>query len=112
MKLQVNIKPMTVNQAWCGRKFKTPKYKQWREEFSWIIKDCKLHNEEVKWCTLDLKFYIKHYATTDIDNLLKPLLDALQESGILLDDKYVKRITAEKFKSKKEYIEILITPIK
>ena len=28
----VNIKPLSVNQAWAGRRFKTPKYKAFEKE--------------------------------------------------------------------------------
>ena len=31
--MRVFIKPLSVNEAWRGRKFKTPKYKQYEKRF-------------------------------------------------------------------------------
>jgi len=98
----IPIKPITVNQAWCGRKFKTPKYKQWREDVGWLIRKRK----PIKWCKIELDFYIKHFTTTDVDNLIKPILDALQENGVIENDKYIVSIKATKHRSVNERIII------
>jgi|TARA_Y100000296_G_scaffold86818_1_gene128000 Holliday junction resolvase RusA-like endonuclease len=100
--LVVPIRPITINQAWCGRKFKTPRYKKWREEMGWLVKG----KGKVKWCNIELEFHIKHFATTDVDNLIKPVLDALEEGGVIENDKYVVSVKATKYKSSNERIII------
>lgn len=95
----IPIKPITVNQAWKGEKYKTPKYKQWRQDVCCLVPRRK---KLIKWCKIELDFYIKYYSMTDVDNLIKPTLDALQEVGVLEDDKYVVSVLATKHKMIKE----------
>lgn len=98
---EINLKPITVNQCWVGKRFKTPEYKQWREQMCWLLKG----KEKIKgWFGIEIEFYIKSFAITDGDNLEKPFLDALTESGIIQDDRYMKWHRSEKFpvKDKKD----------
>lgn len=67
---------MTVNQAWQGRRYKTPKYKAWREQINWMLP-----------ATIDVpKGRLMLMVTfgvssklSDLDNLLKPFIDGLQD---------------------------------
>jgi len=36
---QLNIKPLSQNQAWQGRRFKTPKYKEFEEQLYYMLKN-------------------------------------------------------------------------
>lgn len=101
----IPLKPITVNQCWQGRRFKTPKYKEWRKAIGWLLNKDKYPRGE---CEVILDFYIKHYSTTDVDNLIKPTLDALQEHGVIENDKYIVSIRATKHKSVNERIIIQI----
>ena len=92
-KLEINISPISINKVFQGRRFKTPEYTQWRKDFSWIVK--KVHHK----CTgLKIDFYIKNFAMSDVDNMVKPFLDALVENKIIDDDRYIKKLILEKFK--------------
>lgn len=100
------IKPMSINACFQGRRYKTSEYKAWREEMGWMLKKHK--SKPIKWCDIEFNFYVKNYGKIDIDNLLKPLLDALVESKIIEDDRYVKSIWATKYKADVESVSILI----
>jgi len=109
--MEIRLKPITVNKCWQGRRFKTPEYETWREAFGYLITTDEGYVEEDGELEVWLKFYLKHYSTTDVDNLVKPTLDALQENGVIENDRFIKRIVAEKFHSKDERIEINIIPL-
>jgi len=107
--LEIKLKPITVNQCWQGRRFKTPAYTNWRKSFSLLLKDKSQIKGEL---SVILEFYIKHASTTDTDNLIKPTLDALKEIGVIVDDKYITEIHAYKYKSDKEFIRITLDEVK
>lgn len=104
----IPAKPISANDCWKGRKFKTKDYDRWREEFLWLLKG-QAKGGAVKECSIDFKFYLKSLAM-DLDNMLKPVIDSLQLAGIILNDRYITKITAEKIKSKDQKIEIEIRP--
>ena len=102
----IKINPISVNKCWQGRRFKTKEYKEWRELFYYltprIIKPLKTKIQ------LSVSFWIKNVKMADLDNLLKPFIDALVECGYLEDDKQIISIRADKnyIKEKeKEYID-------
>lgn len=73
---EVRIKPMTVNQAWQGRRFKTPKYKAWREQISFMLPPV---IEVPKGRMMLVVTFGVSSKLSDMDNLLKPFIDALQD---------------------------------
>jgi len=103
--LIVNISPISINKCWKGRRFKTYDYCVWREELGYIIR----HQETITgWVNIDLEFHIKSFKATDTDNMVKPIMDSLVENEVITDDRFVKKLTAEKFpvdcKSKEKVI--------
>lgn len=105
IKLEIPVKPLSVNAVWQGRRFKTPSYKQYEIDCSWFCKGKKIEGE----VEVHYRFYLKNYALSDIDNLIKPIQDIVVKQGLIEDDRKIKRITAEKFKSEENKIEIIIT---
>jgi Holliday junction resolvase RusA-like endonuclease len=104
MKIKIPIHPLSVNKAWQGRKFKSKDYKKYEEEMLYFIKGKKTKGfVEVKY-----DFYIKYFSTSDVGNFEKPLSDIIVKAGLIEDDKYIKKITMEKFKSDEEFININI----
>lgn len=99
--MRVFIKPLSVNEAWRGRKYKTPKYKQYERDL--LISLPKKFKEDYT------ELYIKIGVSSlfDIDNCLKPLIDILQKK-YGFNDRYIKKIIVEKevVKEGGEYIEI------
>ena len=104
---KIPLKPLSVNDCWRGgRRFNTKEYIQYNRDCSWFL------NSKIFYFKGEIeiiyKFYINNYSRTDVGNLEKPLTDILVKNKVIADDRYVKRITLEKFKSKEEYIEIEI----
>jgi Holliday junction resolvase RusA-like endonuclease len=106
MKHKLNIKPLSVNQAWQGKRFKTPLYKKYEQDCLFMLPNLKLGlppyqiNIEVAYSTI----------AADLDNCIKPMIDILQKK-YNFDDKHVYRLVAEKKVVKKgnEYIVIEIS---
>ena len=99
--MRVFIKPLSVNEAWRGRKFKTPKYKQYERDL--LISLPKTLKKD--FTQLNIKIGVS--ALFDIDNCLKPLIDILQKKYDF-NDRYITKIVIEKEVVKKgfEYIDI------
>jgi Holliday junction resolvase RusA-like endonuclease len=116
----IDLSPFSINQAWEGRKFKTPKYKSWRSDFGCLVypqlqklKKNKIEFPLKNFIEIDYEFYIYSFKKYDVDNFIKTTSDALTECGIIEDDRFVKRYSIEKFplsELDKPHIEIMISP--
>ena len=99
--MRIDIKPLSVNEAWKGRKYKTPKYKAYETTLLYLLPN-KL-KEDFK------ELYIKIGVSNafDLDNCLKPLIDILQKKYKFNDNK-IRKLVVEKEVVKKgnEYILI------
>lgn len=109
--MKIEIKPISVNRCWQGRRYKTKEYAEWRREFGYLIpaRSPKLRfNESL---ALDVVFGLKYPKKADLDNFIKPFLDACVENGIIQDDRLVYEIIAKKVKTDgKEYIAFNFYP--
>lgn len=104
---RVNIKPLSVNQAWQGRRYRTDTYKKWRNALVMM-----LPNIEVPDGYLEL--YVKYgfsSSNSDLDNPTKCFQDGLSER-YGFNDKMISRVVLERDKVKRgeEYIEFEIKP--
>jgi Holliday junction resolvase RusA-like endonuclease len=70
-----NIKPLSVNKCWQGKRFKTPQYKKYEQELLYILKPQPLP-EPPYYIVFD--FYMSS-SLSDWDNPIKPLQDILQK---------------------------------
>lgn len=100
--MKVNIKALSINQCFQGRRFKTPKYKQYEKELILLLPTISVPNgllEVVITFGLSSKL-------NDIDNGLKPFIDILQKK-YLFNDRDIYRLIVEKTIVKKgsEFIE-------
>lgn len=100
------IKPLSVNKAWQGKRFKTKDYLQYEKHVllllpKLIIPDGKL--------LLEITFGVSNKAS-DIDNPIKPFLDILQKK-YNFDDKQVYKLIVNKEITPKnqEFIKFKIT---
>lgn len=51
----------------------------------------------------------KKFKSSDVDNLLKHSIDSIVYSGVIEDDRYIKKISdVEKFLSDRDYTEIIV----
>lgn len=93
---KVDIKPLSVNQAWQGRRFKTPKYKKYESDTLMILPKIKIPEGKLE---IHYKFYFSS-KLSDIDNPVKPFQDILcKKYGI--DDRDIYRMSIEKHIVKK-----------
>lgn len=90
---RVEIKPLSVNQAWQGRKFKSPLYKEYEKEVLLKLKNCPVRwdAEPIELC---LVVGLSNMAS-DVDNVVKPFVDILQKK-YGFNDKYIFRLIVEK----------------
>ena len=100
--MKVNIKPLSINQCFQGRRFKTPKYKQYEKELMILLPALSVPDgllEVVITFGLSSKL-------NDIDNGLKPFIDILQKKYLFNDRDIYKLIVEKKIVPKgEEFIE-------
>ena len=103
--MKVNIKPLSVNQCWQGKRFKTPKYKVYETELLYLLPKIKLPKPPFE-IHLTFGFSSK---LSDWDNPIKPFQDILQKK-YNFDDRDVFKAVVKKEIVKKgsEYIEFKI----
>lgn len=98
--MRLDIKPMSVNEAWQGRRFKTPKYKAYERQVLLMLRPMQIPEGN-----LELRLRIGHGAV-DFDNPVKPFVDCLQKK-YGFNDKRILKSVIEVFRVQKgqEYIE-------
>lgn len=112
MKLQLNVKPLTVNRAWRGgRRFQSKEYVQYEKDISMLLPYAENPEGQDREVIVKYTFYIKNYGRSDAGSFEKCLTDILVKRGYIKDDRYIREITCRKERSPQEYIEIEITPI-
>ena len=106
MLINLDVKPLSVNQCWQGRRFKTKAYKQYEKAILLLLPDIEFTYKDDIEINIVFGFSAK---TADIDNPLKPILDILQKK-YGFNDRSVYRLTVDKVitKKKEEFINIRI----
>lgn len=107
--IRLNIKPLSVNNCWQGKRFKTPAYTAYEKQLLLMLKPMKLPDAPYR---LKLRFGFSNKAS-DIDNPVKPILDILQKR-YKFNDKEVYELISEKEIVKKggEYFSFEMTTYK
>lgn len=98
MKTEIPIKPISVNKCFQGHRYKTNEYANWRQAVYYLTLHVNPINNPTK---LDIEFHVSNFGQSDVDNMLKPLLDALQECEIIENDNTIEEIHTKKIKCKK-----------
>jgi len=100
--MRLDIKPLSVNKCWQGRRFKTKDYKKYQEDILTILPKMEVPEGELE---LYLQWGFSN-AASDFDNPVKPFVDCLQKK-YGFNDKRIKRCLIEVVKVKKgdDYIE-------
>ena len=106
---KISIKPLSVNAAWQGRRFKTEEYKNY-EVFLFYLLPETIKLPKTKKVKLILKFGVSS-KLADIDNPVKPFIDILQKR-YGFNDKQIYRLEVEKkiVEKEQEYIEFELSP--
>ncbi len=108
--IRLPIKPLSINKAYTGRRFKTPEYKVFLEACSWLLLE-KKREKITGWVNLNLKFFLKNFKRSDTSNNIKIIEDILVKNDVIDDDRFVKKVIAEKFKVDDEKDERIIIKI-
>lgn len=76
IQFKINEKPLSVNQAWQGKRFKTPAYKDYEKEVLLMMPKAKVDTEEM----LRVEFFFGFSnKASDLDNPVKLLMDIAQK---------------------------------
>jgi len=75
MQIQIHIKPLSVNQAWQGRRFKTENYKNYES----ALLDLLPSDYTIPEGDLEVRYEFGLNTAADWDNPVKPLQDVLQK---------------------------------
>ena len=105
----INIKPLSVNEAYKGRKYQTDKLKGFKSEVSYFLRPIKIPEGKLD-ITLEFGFSSKG---SDLDNAVKPFLDVLQKKYVFNDNRVYKLNLSKRITAKnKEYIKFEIKELK
>lgn len=96
-----------MNQAFIGRRVKTPAYRSFLDSAAWELK-----SQKPKLITtpiaVEIILHLKNVSRSDIDNRLKIVLDAGTKGGLWKDDSQIYDLVVSKTKSDQDWVEILI----
>ena len=107
MKIELKVKPLSVNQAWRGKRFRSNKYKAFQKEMMLMLPPIKIDFKGD--LRVDIVFGFSTRAS-DIDNPLKPLLDCLTKKYGINDNRIYKlNVKKEIVKKGNEFIKLKIT---
>lgn len=107
--MKIQIKPLSVNDAWQGRRFKTPRYKKYERDLLSLLPKGVVTDKKLS-IIIDFGF---SSTASDIDNPLKPFLDILQKK-YKINDKQIYSLIVKKSIVKKgnEFIKFEINEIR
>lgn len=108
MKISVNIKPLSINEAFQGRRFKSPKYKAYEKECLSKLRPIKFPQGKV---SLHIRYGFSNKAA-DLDNPTKLVVDLMQKK-YNFNDKNVYEMHLYKLivPRGKEFWEVTIIPL-
>ena len=106
--ITIPIKPLSVNQCWQGKRFKTKTYTQYEKDVMTMLIAIKLPQPPFK---VYYEFGMSN-SQSDWDNPIKPLQDILQKRYNFNDkDVYEANVKKVKVKKGEEYIKFEITSL-
>lgn len=107
--IRIDIKPMSVNDAWKGQRYRSDKYKRYQTNLLWLLPKIKLPPPPYE---LHFRFGFSSKAS-DWDNPIKPTQDVLAKK-YGFNDKLIRRaiVETELVAKGKEYIEFEILTLK
>lgn len=105
--IRIKIKPMSVNQAWRGRRFKTKEYKVYENNLFYLLPKLDIPKTRLR---IEFIFGITHIA--DLDNPSKLILDIFQKK-YGFDDNMIYEMNIKKVlvKRNSEYFDFKIESI-
>jgi len=107
--MRINIKPLSVNEAWKGSRKRTDKYKAYTKHLLLLLRPLRIPKTGKLRLTITFGF---SYSGADIDNPLKPTIDILQKKYLFNDSRFYEMNVKKEIAPKgKEFIDFEITEI-
>jgi Holliday junction resolvase RusA-like endonuclease len=108
MNVRIEIKPLSVNRCWQGRRFATKEYKSYTQELLYKLPKLPTPSPPYR---ASIYFGLSNMAN-DIDNSVKPLIDIFQKK-YGFNDKHIMELHVYKIiiPKGKEYFEFNLTTI-
>ena len=105
----INIKPLSINECFQGRRFKTKTYKQFEKDLSFLLPTITIPDGNLK-LSIEWGFSNK---SSDTDNPTKPFQDILQKKYGFNDSRiYELSLKKSIVKKGSEYIKFELSAIK
>ena len=106
--MRIDIKPLSVNECFQGRRFKTKKYLAYEKEVLLTLKPMQVNGGKLR---LHLRFGVSS-KNADIDNPVKPFVDCMQKK-YGFNDRQIYSLIVDKIDVPKgqEFIEFDITEL-
>ena len=104
-KFTLKIKPLSINMAFQGRRFKTAESRRYDNSMSLILPNKK---EPGPFYSIQYDFYLKNFLSTDYDNLIKQTQDCIVRKGIISDDRRIIKAIINKYMSDEDGIAVEI----
>ena len=108
--MRVNLKPVSVNAAWQGRRYKTPLYNDFEEAMLWELKSLRPPKVEGDY-EIHFTFHLRNAVRSDLSNFIKTTEDIIVKSGMVTDDRLCWHMVVDKVKSDTNFIDFEIKPI-
>lgn len=105
MKISIPLKPLSINEAFQGRRFKTKKCITFCEDFLKIAPRKKMIKGKIE---IVYNFYVKNHKQADYDNMIKITQDMLVRCEYIEDDRKIYKAIIHKIPSMEEKIEVEI----
>lgn len=105
IEVEILMKPLSINAAYQGRRYRTPTYKKYQEDMHLLLPKKKMLEGQIG---VLLTFRVKYPAMCDVDNFIKPILDIIVQKGYIYDDRRVYFLQAQKGKATEDSIKIEI----
>ena len=106
--MRIDIKPLSVNDAWQGKRFKTPKYKAFENEILLKLKPMTIPDGKL---AIRIVFGLSS-KSSDLDNPLKTFIDCLQKRYKFNDNMiYIMEVSKDDVSKGYEFIEFEISSI-
>ncbi len=109
MEVEIPLKPISVNKAFQGRRFKTKDYKVFEKQAYYFLPTV----DKVKgWVDVWYEFGLipTSFGISDTGNMEKCLTDVLVKKGYIDDDRKIINLHLKKVRAKKFYTKIKILP--
>lgn len=114
MSLVINlpIKPLSVNAAFQGRRFKTKESKEFDRAVQTLLLQHKKSIHPIDKYVVEYHFFLTNAGNTDLDNCVKCLQDNLVKAGMISDDRKIYFSSQKKEKAQTNSVMVKISALK